>query len=136
MFNTSQNDRMASTSSAKRRSTLEVNGALGSAVFNLERLNELELYLREPDDSLNEGFRQVLITERDHPLYAAWWPHGHIIGWEHSFVHEVEHLLRAIVTGGSVEPYGASFRDGYRALAVAQAIEQSAAQGREVQVAY
>jgi predicted dehydrogenase len=120
----------------KNHNTLEVNGALGSAVFNLERLNELELYLREPNDSLNEGFRQVLVTERDHPFYAAWWPHGHIIGWEHTFVHEAHHLLNAIATGGSIAPDGATFEDGYKATAVADAILRAADSGQRQPVAY
>lgn len=113
----------------KNHNRLEVNGSRGSAVFNLERLNELELYLREPDEALNEGWRTVLVTEREHPFYAAWWPHGHIIGWEHAFVHEVHHLLTAIANGSSVAPEAATFADGYQAMAVAEAILRAADTG-------
>jgi predicted dehydrogenase len=120
----------------KNRNMFEINGSHGSVQFDLERLNELRVYLREGSPDTLQGFAEISVTERDHPFYNLWWPHGHIIGWEHSFVHEVEHLLRAIATGSSVEPYGASFRDGYRALAVAAAMEQSAAQGHQVRVAY
>ena len=80
------------------------------------------------------GFTDVLVTERSHPFYYVWWPHGHIIGWEHSFVHEVEHFIRAIVKDEEVAPYGATFEDGYRALAVAEAILESAASGKQVEI--
>jgi predicted dehydrogenase len=118
----------------KNQNTLEINAANGSAVFDLERLNELQVYLKDGRAPHLEGFRNVLVTEREHPFGGVWWPHGHIIGWEHSFVHEVEHLLRAIVTDGPIDPYGATFEDGYRALAVAEAILASADGGREVPV--
>jgi predicted dehydrogenase len=77
-----------------------------------------------------------LVTERDHPFYAAWWPHGHIIGWEHTFVHEAHHLLNAIATGGSIAPDGATFEDGYKATAVADAILRAADSGQRQPVAY
>jgi len=120
----------------KNCNRLEVNGSLGSAAFDLERLNELALYLREPDDALNEGWRTVLVTEREHPFYAVWWPHGHVIGWEHTFVHEARHLLNAIATGAPVAPDGATFADGYRAMAVAEAILRAADTGQQQEVAY
>jgi predicted dehydrogenase len=120
----------------KNQNTFEINGSRGSVVFDLERLNEIELYLREPPGSLSDGFRRVLVTEREHPFYRVWWPHGHIIGWEHSFVHEVAHMLEAIVTGRPIGPHVATFEDGYRALAVAEAMEESARTGRQVAPVY
>ncbi len=71
----------------------------------------------------------MLVTEHEHPLYANWWPHGHIIGWEHTFVHEVHHLLHAIATKTTVGPEAATFADGYQALAVAEAILKAADTG-------
>ena len=69
-----------------------------------------------------QGFRDVLVSEADHPFWEHWWPHGHIIGWEHSFVHEIHHLLTAIAEDGDVAPHGATFEDGYRAAEVCDAI--------------
>jgi predicted dehydrogenase len=120
----------------KNQNTFEINGSKASVVFDLERLNELQIYLKEGTPDGLQGFSTVSITERNHPFYQFWWPHGHIIGWEHSFVHEVNVLLRAIVLGEPVSPYAATFEDGYRALAVGEAALKSAESGRRIEMIY
>jgi predicted dehydrogenase len=112
----------------------EVNGSRGSIAFDLERLNELEVCEASPGRT--QGFRRVLVTEADHPFIANWWPPGHIIGWEHTFAHELHHLLGAIAGEGSVTPDGADFRDGYRAAEVCDAIVASSDGGERVTVNY
>jgi predicted dehydrogenase len=121
----------------KNALSFEINGSSGSIVFDLERLNELQVHLAgsRPGEHA-QGFRQVLVTEADHPFLTWWWPPGHVIGWEHTFVHEIHHLLRAIATGGEVAPYGASFEDGYRAAEVCDAILRSSETGGREAVAY
>jgi predicted dehydrogenase len=109
----------------------EVNGTRGSIAFDLERLNELEVNVPPGD-----GFRRVLVTEPDHPFLGWWWPPGHIIGWEHTFIHEIRHLLAAIADDGPVGPHGATFEDGYRAAEVCDAILKSAASGRRLELEY
>ncbi len=113
----------------KNHNTFEINGSKGSISFNLERLNELEVYLNDAGPREARGFTDVLVTEAFHPFYANWWPHGHIIGWEHTFVHEINHLIEAIVQGKTVEPYGATFEDGYRCAVICDAIVQSSENG-------
>jgi len=121
----------------RNHQVIEVNGEKGSIVFNVERLNELEVYLPEEETQQDaQGFRTVLVTEPTHPYVGAWWPQGHIIGWEHSFVHEIKHFFDCVTTGRSVGPEGADFEDGYRASVVADAIVQSANSGRRVDIAY
>jgi predicted dehydrogenase len=83
-----------------------------------------------------QGFRTVLVSEPDHPFWEHWWPQGHIIGWEHSFVHELHHVLTAIRTGGDIAPHGATFEDGYRASEVADAMLRSAAEGTRQTLAF
>ena len=73
----------------------EINGSEGSLAFDLERLNELEVFFRD-DARAEQGFRRILVTEREHPYVQAWWPPGHIIGWEHTFTHTVYDLLQAM----------------------------------------
>jgi predicted dehydrogenase len=117
--------------------TFEISGSDGSIAFDLERLDELQLYVagsRPRQDA--QGFRRVVVTEPDHPFMSWWWPPGHIIGWEHTFVHEIRHLLDAIATGGDVRPYGADFEDGYRAAEVTDAILRSSETGRREPVTY
>jgi predicted dehydrogenase len=121
----------------KNALSFEVNGSKGSLVFELERLNELQVHLVESRPGAQaQGFRQVLVSEAYHPFWEWWWPHGHIIGWEHTFVHEIHHLLQAIATDGDVRPYGADFEDGYRAAEVCDAIVRSSETGRRVEIAY
>jgi predicted dehydrogenase len=111
--------------------TFEISGAAGSLALNMERLNELDLYLR--DDGAN-GFRTVLVTEPTHPYGGTWWPPGHILGWEHAFVHQLHRFLTAVAGQGSVEPDGATFEDGHRCAVVCDLLEQSAQTGRRLAV--
>jgi len=121
----------------KNSNTFEINGSKGSISFNLERLNELEVYLADAGPREVRGFTDVLVTESYHPFYSVWWPQGHIIGWEHTFVHELNHLIGAIVQGTTVEPYGATFEDGYRAAVICDAVLQSAENaGARVPIVY
>jgi predicted dehydrogenase len=114
----------------KNHFTWEINGSKGSLVFDLERLNELQY------SEGNAGFRTVLVSEADHPFWEHWWPQGHMIGWEHSFVHELHHLLTAIRDDGDVAPHGATLEDGYRAAEICDAMLRSAEQGGREQVSY
>jgi predicted dehydrogenase len=109
---------------------LEIFGSEGSLIFNLERLNELEFYSRADEDN-TQGFRNIVVTESSHPFISAWWPPGHIIGWEHTFIHEVRDLLLAIDKGEAVHP---DFYDGLRCQQVLDAAVQSSVEGRWVEV--
>jgi predicted dehydrogenase len=120
----------------KNHQVLEINGSKGSISFNLERLNELEVYWKDSTPRETQGFTNVLVTEAYHPFWQNWWPHGHIIGWEHTFVHEISHLLDCIVNDKAVAPYGATFEDGYRNAVICDAIVQSAKEGRKVTIEY
>ena len=104
---------------------LEVNGSKGSLVFELERLNELQVYFSD-DDAGVQGFRTVIVTEPEHPYLSAWWPAGHIIGWEHTFTHEAYDLLTAISGGTDPSP---SFAEGLQVQLVLQAVEESSEGG-------
>ena len=107
----------------------EINGSKGSLKFNLERLNELEVHSRADAANSQAGFRSELITEPDDPFIEWWWPPGHTIGWEHTFVHEIHHLLDAVANDADVAPYGATFEDGWRCDVILEAIVRSAAEG-------
>lgn len=101
----------------------ELFGSEGSLLFNLERLNEIQYYTRS-EAGREQGFRTILATESDHPYINKWWPPGHIIGWEHTFIHEVGDLLTAI---GTNEPITPNFYDGLRNQQVLDAMQESAA---------
>ncbi len=112
----------------------EINGSKGSLAFDMERLNELQVFRADGDRA--RGFKTVLVSEADHPFWEFWWPPGHIIGWGDTFVNEIHHLLRAIADGSDVAPHGATFEDGYRAAEVCDAIVRSGASGSRESVAY
>jgi predicted dehydrogenase len=120
----------------KNYEVLEINGENGSIRFNLERLNELEVFWANEEPRETRGFHNALISESYHPYWENWWPHGHMIGWEHSFVHEFNHLFDAIVNDKDVGPYGATFEDGYRNAVICDAIIESAETRRSVDIKY
>ena len=101
----------------------ELFGSEGSLLFNLERLNEIQYYSRN-EPGREQGFRTILATESDHPYINKWWPPGHIIGWEHTFIHEVGDLVTAIGTNKSITP---DFYDGLRNQQVLDAMQAAAA---------
>jgi predicted dehydrogenase len=105
----------------KNHNSFEINGSRGSVAFDLERMNELQVYLEDEEPEV-KGFRTVLVTEPDHPYMEGWWPPGHIIGYEHTFVHTIKDLLDGIGAGESPAP---TFEDGYRCQAVLEAVERS-----------
>jgi len=120
----------------KNGQSLEINGEKGSIRFNLERMNELEVFWVGEEPKETQGFHNVLVSEGYHPWWENWWPQGHMIGWEHTFVHEITHLLDCIVNDKEVSPIGADFVDGYRASVVCDAIVESAQSRRQVDCKY
>ncbi len=120
----------------KNYNSFEINAQNGSIRFNLERLNELEVFWANEEPKETRGFHNALISEGYHPYWSNWWPHGHMLGWEHSFVHEFNHFFDAIVNNKDVAPYGATFVDGYRNAVICDAIVASAASGRAVDIKY
>lgn len=104
----------------KNYNRFEINGSKGSLVFDLERMNELELYLEEGP---NSGFRTILATDAQHPYIGGWWPPGHIIGYEHTFTHTVLDLINGVNAQQVPSP---NFEDGVRNQRVLAAIERAA----------
>lgn len=102
--------------------TIEVYGDRGSISFDLERLNELQVL--DGVDNGTSGPRRVLVTEADHPYLDAWWPPGHVLGWDSTFTSQAADFLTAIATGTDPSP---SFAEGMAVQRVLAAIEESAA---------
>jgi predicted dehydrogenase len=121
----------------KNSLTFEINGSKGSLAFDMERLNELQAHFTgsQPGRAA-QGFRNVLVSESDHPFWQHWWPQGHMIGWEHTFVHELHHFLTAIREDSDVAPHGATFEDGYKAAEICDAMLRSAEAGRRESITY
>jgi predicted dehydrogenase len=106
----------------KNAMSIEINGSKGSLYFNFEDMNEL-LYHDHTLSSSLAGFRKILATDSAQPYLAAWWPPGHIIGYEHTFIHEIYNFILAIKKGENPSP---SFNDGLYVQTVLDAVETSA----------
>ena len=104
---------------------VELNGELGSIIWDLGAFNELRLF-DATEDPATQGFRRVQVTRADHPYAGAWWPDGHTIGYEHTFTHEVRDLVHAIADGRDPVP---SFADGLQVQEVLDAVQRSATSG-------
>jgi predicted dehydrogenase len=101
---------------------IEINGSRGSLAFDFEDMNRLKYYnADDPPD--RRGFRDILVTESVHAYAANWWPPGHIIGYEHTFVHTVADFINAVVDKQSVQP---TFDDGLANQIVMEAVTKSA----------
>jgi predicted dehydrogenase len=110
--------------------TFEIYGSEGSLVFDLERMNELEFYSRH-DPQEAQGFRTIIATEPVHPYVGNWWPPGHMIGYEHGFVHAVADFVQAIALDRPIAP---DFTDGVKCIRVLDAGVRSAQSGNRVQI--
>lgn len=112
----------------KNYNYFELYGSKGSILFDLERMNELQYYSLE-DPEYSQGFRTILVTEPVHSYIENWWPPGHIIGWEHEFVHAVVDFLAAIDRDTVIEP---NFYDGMKGMQVLDAGLKSAQTGERI----
>jgi predicted dehydrogenase len=101
---------------------IEINGSDGSLAFDFEDMNVL--HLLQNSDGTVAGFRRILVTEPEHPYIAAWWPPGHVLGYEHGFTHQAVDFVTAVAQGRDPEP---SFADGLNVQRVLAAVEESAA---------
>jgi predicted dehydrogenase len=104
---------------------VEIAGSTGAISFDLEDLNSLGYYDATAPET-EQGFRKILVTEPGHPYMSAWWPSGHMIGYEHGFSHQVKDLVEAIDAGQQPTP---SFADGLQVQQVLQAVEESSNHG-------
>jgi len=112
----------------KNYNYFEIYGSKGSLIFNLERMNELQYFSLDDPDYV-QGFKTIIATEGVHPYISHWWPAGHIIGYEHGFVHAVADFLKAIDKGEKISP---DFYDGMKVIQVLEAGLESAITGKRI----
>ena len=117
----------------KNHIAIEINGSKGSLYFDFEDMNRLK-YFNGDDPKDRQGFRDILVTERGgvHPYVGHWWPPGHLIGYEHTFIHTIADFVNACVEGKPVQP---TFEDGVKNQRVLAAVEESQQKGRWVKLA-
>jgi predicted dehydrogenase len=121
----------------KNELAFELNGTEGSLTWNLEDLNRLRFYQSStvgPDNV--QGFTDILVTEPGHPCHQHWWPPGHVLGWADLHTNLVHYFVAAIAAERAVEPWGATFEDGYRAAVISAAIVEASRSRKEVPIEY
>ncbi len=114
----------------KNAMSFEINGEKGSIKFEFERMNELQYYSAEDEAGLC-GFRTIQATEGIHPYVEAWWPAGHVLGYEHTFVHEIYEFVKSIANDTPTSP---DFNDGVRCSQVLEAVDLSIAERQWITV--
>jgi predicted dehydrogenase len=114
----------------KNANGFEIYGEKGALAFNLEDLNRLKFYDRTQKAG-EQGFKDIMVTEAQHPYAGNWWPTGHILGYEHTFTHEILELMNCLAEGKNPSP---SFEDGVRCQEVLEAVERSAKSKRWVKI--
>jgi predicted dehydrogenase len=116
----------------KNHIQLEINGSKGALTFDFEDMNRLKFFdnTNPPD---RQGFRDILVTQQNgvHPYTGQWWPPGHILGYEHTFVHTAADFVNACIDRKPVQP---TFEDGLKNQIVLAAVEESAKSGKWVKV--
>lgn len=110
--------------------SFEINGSKGSVKFDFERMNELMVYFTDDAEDV-QGFRRVLATDPAHAYSEAWWPPGHTIGYEHTFIHETVELMKAFQEDRQPVP---NFVDGVKCQQVMEAVDQSIEKRSWIQV--
>ncbi len=118
-------------SGRKNHNQFEINGSEGSLIFDLEKMNELKFF-SSSGPSTEQGFSTILATDPDHEYVGNWWPPGHIIGYEHAFVHAAADFINAISDNETITP---DFHDGLRCMQILEAASRSAENGRRENVA-
>jgi len=102
--------------------TLEINGEHASAFWDLHDLHRIQ-YFDHKDEGRVRGWRNVHVTDGDHPYMKHWWVPGLQIGYEHTFIHQFADFVTAAAKGKSIEP---TFRDGLATDHVTDAVLKSA----------
>jgi predicted dehydrogenase len=118
----------------KGRQRIELNGSEGSLWWDMEDPNRLHVFFLDDERERLGGFRDVIVTNPDHPFLERWWPPGHVLGWEHAMVNQWRDFLGAVIEGRAVPARQASFLDGHRAALLCDAILTSARDGTRVEL--
>jgi len=114
----------------RNKNKFEINGEKGSIRWDLEHMNILDVYFTDDEKGL-QGFRSINCTEEEHPYASAYWPAGHIIGYEHTFINLLYEFLNGVANHTQPKP---SFHDGLKTQLILSAIEESSDSGKWIKL--
>ena len=115
----------------KNGNAIEINGEKGAIEFSFEDMNRLKFYDATAPSRL-QGWTDILVTEGNHPYFGAYWPAGHIIGYEHTFINQCSDIVTAIGEGKAAQ-LKPDFADAARTQAVLDAALESSAKRKWIQ---
>jgi len=115
----------------RNANSFQIHGSGGMLRFNLERLNHLE-FADANDPAVDQGTRDILVTDMKHPVFPHFWRPAHIIGYEHTFIAALGEFLHALDTGAEFHP---DFRDGLAVQKILAALQASSSSGHWTTVA-
>jgi predicted dehydrogenase len=116
----------------KGRNRIEVNATDGSAWWDMEDFSRLHVMLASDQAEGLGGFRDIVVSEPSHPFMSQWWPAGHVVGWQSTFVHQWRAFLTSVLAGEVADPLQATFYDGLRANELASEVLRAAQDGVRV----
>jgi len=100
--------------------SIEINGELGALRFHFEDMNVL-WFFDNREDKATAGWRRIMCTSAGfHPYAGAWWPDGHVIGYEHTFVNMVADMMAVLGGEEPIVPLP-TFADAYETQRVLEA---------------
>ncbi len=114
----------------RNKNKFEINGEKGAIRWDMENMNNIEVYFHDDPEGL-QGFRLINCTEEIHPYTGAYWPAGHIIGYEHTFIHLIDEFFRGIAEDKQTSP---NFDDGVKNQIILDAVEKSANEKRWIEI--
>jgi predicted dehydrogenase len=118
----------------KNHLSWEINGSKGSLKWDMEHPNSLFACLEGLGDNALSGFTEISVTHSEHPYVNQWWGPGHNIGWEHSHIIEKFYFLDAVANDKDINPYNATFEDGYRVAVIVDAMRKSSDLGKKIEL--
>jgi predicted dehydrogenase len=115
------------------RNGFEINGEKGAIRFDFERMNELQWWDATLDPGLRGWSTINCSVAGAHPYFEAYWPAGHAIGYEHTFISQAADIVRVLSGKKPVAPLP-DFEDAYQTQRVLEAALISAREGRAVKM--
>lgn len=103
------------------RNSFEISGSKGALEFNLERMNHLKFF-DLANAASERGFRDIVVTGPGHPYVDNYWPPGHIVGYEHTFIATLVDFLRTVADGSKFHP---NFEDALETQRILEAVQES-----------
>jgi predicted dehydrogenase len=111
---------------------IEINGSNGSIIWNLERLNELQVCTTK-EKSEKQAFKTIFVTNEKHPYIERFWPPNGPISMVDGFAIGFGEFFRSLIENSKYVP---NFYDGAINCAVIDAMLSSTMKEKWMEVTF